>query len=160
MDKKKIHQQFIARLQEDVDGITDAAKKSFAMATDNEHKAESKYDTFSLEASYLARGQAQRVEELKASLERFEVLPLKEFEAGDPILLSALVHLAADDGDDRYLFFGPSSGGLEIETEGKTVMVVTKQSPLGQAILGKCEGESFEIKMGPFPESFKIVSVS
>ena len=50
------------QLKERLDRLTRAAKESQQAATDPDSKAESKYDTRNLEASYLAVGQAKQVE--------------------------------------------------------------------------------------------------
>ena len=160
MTKKKIHQLFVAKLSAELESITAAAKNSFDVATNAEHQAKSKYDTFSLESSYLARGQAKRVEELTASLERLQMLPLKDMDEKTPIQLSALVRIEASDGEKRVLFFGPSAGGEEVTVDGEEIIIVTSSSPLGQAVLGKKVGDSFDIKMGIDAQTFTITSVS
>lgn len=52
--------------------LKQAAQEAHAAATDAGSKAESKYDTRNLEASYLASGQAKQVEELADALRLFE----------------------------------------------------------------------------------------
>jgi len=160
MTKKDIHCLFIAQIRAELDSTTTAAKETIATATNEAHHAEGKYDTFSLESSYLARGQAKRVQELSDSLESLQQLTLKEFDKTTPILLSALVKLESTDGKDRRtLFFGPCAGGESITADSETIVIITSRAPLGKAILGKKVGETFEIKMGPIPQTFKIISV-
>jgi len=159
MTKKDIHRHFIDQLSREVDSITAAAKNSVSMATSEAHRAESKYDTFSLESSYLARGQAMRLEELTHALKRWQALPLKELNDTTPIQLSALVRLEADDGKRRTLFFGPAAGGEQLRAEGEEITIVTALSPLGQAILGKTTGTTFDFKIGTVKHAFKVVSV-
>ncbi len=160
MTKKEIHSLFTSQISTELEATTLAAKQTIATATNEAHHAEGKYDTFSLESSYLARGQAKRVQELTISLERLQQLPLKEFDKSTPILLSALIRLESTDGKDkRTLFFGPCAGGESITTKDETIVIITAGSPLGKAILGKSYGDTFEIKMGPLPQTFKITSV-
>ena len=159
MTKEEIHRCFVEQLAGELESITEAAKKNIATVSNEEHKAESKYDTFSLETSYLARGQAMRVEALRDALERLQVLPLKKLAADDPIQLSALVRMEANDGEKRTLFFGPSGAGEEIEADGETILIVTSAGPLGKAVLGKRAGESFRIRLGPLEQEFTIKSV-
>jgi len=157
--KDDIHRCFIDQLSREVESITTAAKNSASMATNEAHRAESKYDTFSLESSYLARGQAKRLEELAHALERLQALPLKAFTEATPIQLSAFVRLEASDGKKRALFFGPAAGGEQITVDGEEIIIVTARSPLGQAVLGKSVGETFDIKIGATTQTFKVVSV-
>ncbi|MBT3193105.1 MAG: transcription elongation factor GreAB [Verrucomicrobia bacterium] len=159
MTKDEIHQRFVDQLALELETITTAAQASFDTATDEEHHAEGKYDTFSLEASYLARGQAKRVEELRTAVERMQQLPLRAFTDGDPIVLGALVRMRAENGETRTVFLGPSAGGEELEIEGESIVIVTSRSPLGSSILGKTLGESFGIKLGPIAQTFTITSV-
>ena len=129
------------------------------MATNEAHRAESKYDTFSLESSYLARGQAVRIEELTRALERLQALPLKELNGSTPIQLSALVRLDAGDGIKRTLFFGPAAGGEKIVADGEEVVLLTARAPLGQALLGKTVGDTFDFKVGKATHTFTVVAV-
>jgi len=159
MTKREIHRRFVDQMTSELESIRAAAKNTAAMATDEEHKADSKYDTFSLESSYLAHGQAMRVQELTEALERMRVLPLHELKEGSPVVLGTLVRLEDDEGDKRTLFFGPAGGGEEVLVDGEDIILITKQSPLGQAVLGKTVGEQFDIKMGLDPQTFTVVSV-
>lgn len=159
MTKQQIHQCFIDQLTNELAALTAAARNTIATATNEAHQAESKYDTFSLESSYLARGQARRVEELTQALDRLQLLPLKELDDRSLIQLSALVRLEATDGERRTLFFGPDAGGEEVEIEGETITMVTAQSPLGRAVLGKTTGANFPIQLGDEAQTFTVVSV-
>lgn len=158
--KHDIHKRFIDQLAKELGAITASAKSSFAAATDDEHRAEHKYDTFKLEESFLARGQAKRVKELTDALESLQMLPLKELPEGSPVQFGALVRLKADSGTRTTLLFGSAAGGETIVVDGEAITVVTPQSPLGQAVLGKTAGESFEMKIGPALQTFEIVSVT
>jgi hypothetical protein len=53
MTKKDIHQRFVDQLARELESIAAAARKSFATATNEEHHAEGKYDTFKLESPTL-----------------------------------------------------------------------------------------------------------
>jgi len=160
MTKQDIHQQFIRQLENELDAITSAAKSSFSTATSEAHHAEGKYDTFSLETSYLARGQARRVEELRQALERLQQLPLRGLAGADPVQLSALVRLQGANGEKRVLFFGSAGGGERIQVNGEDIVIVTSQSPLGRAVLGKTAGEQFTISLAGSIQVFTIMSVA
>ncbi|MEI6167820.1 MAG: GreA/GreB family elongation factor [bacterium] len=159
MTKTDIHQRFIARLTTELESITAVARKTFATATSDEHRAEHKYDTFKLESSFLARGQAKRVEELADALESLQLLPMKEMDHTTPIQLSALVRLKASDGGSRVLFVCAAAGGETIVADGEEITIVTSRSPLGQAVLGKKTGDTFVMKIGSTKHTYKVVSV-
>lgn len=117
--------------------LTQAAQEAHAAATDAGSKAESKYDTRNLEASYLASGQAKQVDDLAESLRLFEAFDVAAIERGDRIVMGSLVEMSSG----SWFLLAPSAGGLEIECEGREVTVLTPASPLYQKLLGKRQGE-------------------
>jgi len=147
VNKQAILDQIIASLRAELDTCLNAAKASTAAATDPDSKAENKYDTRSLEASYLARGQAFRVAELQEALHAFESLSVRRFEAGDAIGLGALVQLTSDEGPSFY-FIGPAAGGTEVRHEDCEVLVITPGSPLGQKLMGRTSGQRIAMPVG------------
>jgi transcription elongation GreA/GreB family factor len=159
MTKREIHQRFVDQIAEELAVISDAAKKELATATNDEHQAKSKYETFSLESSYLARGQAKRVAELSDALERFQMLQLKDLDESSPIQLGALIRLEDADGGRRTLFFGPAAGGEKISVDGEEIIIVTSQSPIGRAVLGKTVGDTISIKLGRDVQTLTVKSV-
>ena len=159
MTKKVIHQRFIDHLTAELESITAVAKKTFATATSEEHRAEHKYDTFKLESSFLARGQAKRVEALASALDSLQMLPLKKLNSASPIQLGALVRLESGDGEMRVLYFGFAAGGETAVVGGVEITMITSRSPLGMAMLGKVVGDSFEINRGSAVQTFVVRSV-
>ena len=159
MTKKVIHQRFIDHLTAELESITAVAKKTFATATSEEHRAEHKYDTFKLESSFLARGQAKRVEELASALDSLQMLPLKKLNSASPIQLGALIRLESGDGEMRVLYFGSAAGGETAVVGGVEITMITSRSPLGMAMLGKVVGDSFEINRGSAVQTFVVRSV-
>ncbi len=157
--KPEIHQRFLDQLRQELDAITASAKSSFASATDEANRSEHKYDTFKLEESFLARGQARRVKDLAAALESLQMLPVNELPKGSPVQFGALIRLKAGSGTSSTLLFGSAAGGETLVVDGEEITVVTVQSPLGQALSGKKAGESFELKVGPALQTFEIFSV-
>lgn len=155
MNKPAVLAQFLAVLKVELAALTRAAQGAFAAATDPDSKAENKYDTRTLEASYIARGQAKRVAELQEAVQAFAALSGVELDEGSPALLGCLVILEGPDGRDHY-FIGPSEGGTEIVYEGREVIVITPSSPLGQKLVGKRAGDSVPIRPGVLA---KLVSV-
>ena len=67
--KKLLLEELIKRAKIELEQLEGAAKSHRDFATDQEFKAESKYDTRALEASYLASAEAKRVEELKLEIQ-------------------------------------------------------------------------------------------
>ena len=104
----------------------------------NETKSEGKYDTRSTEASYLARGQAWRVVELRrlvAWVEGFAPRRCAECTIG------ALVHVEPG----GWIFLAPV-GGHAVEVDGVRVRVISPASPLGEAMAELEEGDGFLVE--------------
>jgi transcription elongation GreA/GreB family factor len=140
MNKRAIIQKIIARLTDELEIYFRAANASRAEATHEQSKAESKYDTRSLEASYLARGQSKQAAEIETAIAEFEKLPAKKFSTGEPVGLGALVELETG-GENLFYFVGPRAGGTEILHDKREILVITPQSPLGEQLLGGKQGE-------------------
>jgi transcription elongation GreA/GreB family factor len=158
MNKRAIIKKIIARLTDELEIYFRAAKFSRAEATHESSKAESKYDTRGLEASYLARGQSKQAAELEAAIAEFEKLPVKKFGADEPIGVGALVELE-NGGENLFYFIGPRAGGTEILHEKKEILVITPQSPLGEQLLGKKQGERPQLTLGGVRQHSCIVAV-
>ena len=133
-------EQIQAVLQAELASLTQAAQGSYAAATDPDSRAENKYDTRTLEASYVARGQAKRVAELQEALQAFTVLAVAPA-VTSVIQLGSLVTLQAPWGEE-HIFLGPLAGGTEIEIDGQEVVVITPASTLGQKLIGRHMGDT------------------
>ncbi len=145
MQKSAVLDSILARLDTELQALMRGARASFAAATDPDSKAENKYDTRTLEASYVARGQAQRVEELQAALRGFRAL--SNTTATSAVQVGSLIGLKMAGGTDHY-FIGPAEGGLEIVIEGTELMVITPASPLGARLMGRATGDKVTLPSG------------
>ena len=159
MNKRRIIQKITAKLVEELEIYFRAAQFSRAEATHESNKAENKYDTRGLEASYLARGQSKQAAELEAAIAEFAKLGVKKFAAGDAIAVGALVEL--EHGGEKSLYFvGPRAGGTEVLHDRMEILVITPQSPLGEQLMGKKSGEQPQLNFGGAKQAAKIISVS
>ena len=158
MNKRAIIKKIIARLTEELQIYFRAAQFSRAEATHESSKAESKYDTRGLEASYLARGQSKQAAELEAAIAEFEKLAGRNFGADEPIDLGALVELEHG-GENLFYFIGPRAGGTEILHDKKEILVITPQSPLGEQLMGKKSGQEPQLTFGGSKQAAKVLKV-
>ncbi|WP_395750332.1 transcription elongation factor GreAB [Prosthecobacter sp.] len=147
MNKSAVLAQILSVLTAELAALTRAAQGAFAAATDPDSKAENKYDTRTLEASYVARGQAQRVAELQQAVQAFGALSGNELEPGAAVTLGALVGLSLP-GEVAHYFLGPFAGGTEVVHEGREVVVITPASALGQKLMGKRAGDVIPMQPG------------
>jgi len=141
--KSELLELIRAELRNRLERLAKAAMDAHAAATDPGSKAESKYDTRSLEESYLATGQARQVRELAETLRIFENLRAADFSDRDEIASGALVEV--ERGAERLFFLlVPSAGGLEIFSEGREITLLSPESPLYLALVGKRAGDTLD----------------
>ncbi len=141
--KSRLLEQIRAELRAQLERLSKAATEAHAAATDPGSKAEGKYDTRSLEASYLAAGQARQVDELAESVRIFETLALPNFEMEDAIDAGALVEVELN-GESTSFLLVPAAGGLVIVHEGQEITLLTPDSALYRKLLGMRIGESLD----------------
>ena len=96
---------------------------------------------------------------MEEAIAQFRGLTLHEFGAKDAIDLSAFVELHGEGGSTRY-FIGPRAGGTEIVHAGKTVLVITPQSPLGQQLMGAKSGDRLKIQIGGTRSDYRVAAVA
>lgn len=159
MNKQAVLKAIIAKLGEELQTYLNAANASRAEATHESSKAENKYDTRGLEASYLARGQSRQIAELEAAVIEFQKLGARTFADSEPIDVGALVEL--EQGKERTVYFiGPRAGGTEVEFDGHEILVITPQSPLGAQLFGKQQGEVLKLTLPGSQNKYKVLRVS
>ncbi len=158
MNKTELVRKIVERLHQDLAGLKSAALGTYAAATGEESKPENKYDTFALEASYLAGAQAKRVLDIEASLAVYKTLELRNFATQSRIESTALVEVDLD-GKITHVFIVPARGSLTIEHENLSIQVITPQSPLGEALLGLRIGDVAKIDKGTRELEYEIISV-
>jgi len=158
VNKRAIIKKITARLAGELELYHRAAQFARAEATHEQNKAEHKYDTRGLEASYLAHGQSKQAAELEAAIAEFEKLNARPFAAGEAIGIGALVELEHG-GEKSFYFLGPRAGGTEVIHDRKEILVITPQSPLGEQLAGKKAGENLQLKFGGEMRSARLLSV-
>lgn len=155
--KRALLEELLKKSREELVDLTRAALETKNFATDQEFKAESKYDTRALEASYLASAEAKRVEELKLEIQILEeVDPGVSSRLGE-ISIGALVNLSFGDREMFY-FLIPTAGGTLLKVHDHAVVVVSVFSPIGDAMLGLKKGDQFEVETPKETRTYEILS--
>ncbi len=128
--------------------MTSSAKVAHEAATHEESKAEDKYDTRGLEASYLAGAQAKRAAEIQSHLKELEFTKTISFSADDTIAITAVViaeqHLENKIEKTAY-FLARNEGGFSVQVDGQNFHIISVNSPLGREFVGRTVGEEFDI---------------
>lgn len=159
MNKARLQQLILAKLQADWQVAQSALQTAHEAATHEENIAENKYDTLGLEAGYLAAGQARRLREIEQALAVYRDLVLRPFDPALGIQLTALVTLALEDGSQRRLFLGPDAAGLKVQEGGLEILLISPRSPLGQSLLGRDVGDLVETLVGQQRQTFEVLEV-
>jgi transcription elongation GreA/GreB family factor len=157
--KTDLRDELARGLAADLETRQRAYRAAREAATHEEAKPENDKDTRALEQSYLARGEALRIEELTTALVEVKAMSLRAFREGEAVTLGALVTTETTEGDgaDTPLWLAPHGGGLRL-ADG-AVQVVTPRSPLGRAILGKKAGDECEVVIGGKTRALTIVLI-
>ena len=158
MNKKALVEKIIAQLRGEAELYAKAARAAHAEATHESSKAENKYDTRGLEASYLAQGQSKQAAETAQAVHEFASLFPRNFKEGDTIDVSAFVELKSRN-QSAFYFVGPRAGGTEVFEDGKEILVITPQSPLGSQLIGKKQGDKVKLAIAGTTSDFRIASV-
>jgi transcription elongation GreA/GreB family factor len=144
--KRALLDALVAQVEAEIATMRKAAYDAADAATHAEAKPENDKDTRALEASYLAAGQAERVRELESARKLLRGLELRDVGKTTPICASAVITLEEEDGARTVFFLSPYGGGVKLDLDGVKVHVVTPQSPLGKALLGRAHGDTIELR--------------
>ena len=142
LEKTQVIKALLAGLERELAAIESVAEMARDEATNPETKAEGKYDTRATEASYLARGQAQRIAELRRLRAWYRQTHSTPSSHQAQIGLGSLVQIRGDRVD--WIFLAPTGGG-KVEIAGQAIRVISLSSPLGSALVEQEAGDSVEV---------------
>ena len=75
------------------------------------------------------------------------------------IQLGALICLADAEDIQQWLFLGPGGASMKLMAQGQVIQVISTAAPLGQAMLGKCEGDELVIQLAATRQQFEVLWV-
>lgn len=156
MNKSELKEELLTILAADLETVERAHQATMEGATHEQAKPENDKDTRALEQSYLARGQAKRAEELReglAAVKRMDVDAAKPEGVVGPGMV-----VTAHEGNRKVRFFIALHGGGARLAKG-TVQVVTPQSPLGEALIGKKVGDEGEVAIGGSQRVLEVLAI-
>ena len=140
MDKAALVESLKALVKSQYARALTALAGATEAATGDDTKAEGKYDTRGLEASYLAAGQAEQADELAQAVAQLEAATFPDYDFDDPIGPGALIE-AERDGELVYYLLAPAGGGLTLESdEGELVTVLGSEAPLRARLMEQSSG--------------------
>jgi transcription elongation GreA/GreB family factor len=159
INKARLIDNLLFKLEQTLLIATRAADDARDLATHEQSKPETQYDTVGLEASYLAHGQSQRVEQLKNDALLWKNVGVKSFASTESISAGALVLLENESNEKSWYLIGPAGGGLQIFQNEIMVNVVTQAAPLGSILLGKYIDDEVRLNINGITQVFDIINI-
>jgi transcription elongation GreA/GreB family factor len=159
VDKQAVLEAVRAQLQEELDRFTRRALDAAEAATHEENKPEGDKDMRATEASYVARGQAERVHEIEQALALLASVQVRSFAEGDAIAATAVVEVSAGTTRAQTYFVLPVGGGVKVRVAGLDLLTIATSAPLGAALVGLSEGDEAEVRTPQGLRTYEIISV-
>jgi transcription elongation GreA/GreB family factor len=147
IDKAELIECLRGRLVERLERLTASHQSTQDGAVHPESRQENPKDTRAIEASYLARGLAERVETLREAIAQLAAMEPRAFGPDDFVQVGALVALLDEEDCELVYLLAPAGGGEAIPAGDVSILVVTPQSPLGASLLGALVDQEIEIDL-------------
>jgi len=164
LDKAALLDEVLSRLRAQLEEVTRAQKLTQAGVTHEDNRAEGDKDMRSTEASYVARGQALRVEQLREEVREVESVRIRRFGEESPLAWGALLTLNAGDGTVSHHLLLPAGAGLSltrlVNAEEFIISVVSTRSPLGQVLVGARVGEPVSLDRDDMSREWEVAAVA
>jgi transcription elongation GreA/GreB family factor len=159
IDKAQLLQLLVDRVSAELARVRGQAQREAEGATHEEARAEGDKDTRATEASYIARGYAERALRLEQALTQLSRLQLRDCAKAGAIQASALLELDHD-GNRSIYFLVPAAGGEHLTLDSQQVQTLTPTSPLGRALLGLGVGDEAEVESPQGARSYEITALA
>ena len=95
--------------------------------------------------------------ELDSLLMMYRFLPSRPYAGDEPIIPTSLVRLKTG-AATTYSFIVPRGGGFVTTVEGVPLQVLTPNSPLGEALLGRKSGDKVSVEIRGQNREYLIVA--
>lgn len=157
-NKSLLLEELKSRIKRELEQAKEAFDTTRKHATDEELKADGKYDTRSIEAGYLAGAQKKRVDELELELGLLDEVNIDH--KPDKVSVGSMVSLEHNN-QVRLYFISSTSGGSMIKVEGQVVLVISAFSPIGSEVIGLEVEDSFEVEVseGSPPREYVVKDI-
>lgn len=137
----------LAELRAKLENTTRASRDAASYATDEQSRAESKWDTQGIEASFLAAGQANLARELATQIEQLMAQRDTLLVPHTTVQVGALAHCELPHGPETF-FVVPTAGGHTLKVDGQEVTTITAATPVGTALHGQSAGVAYTLPNG------------
>lgn len=152
IDKAKLLGEAIGRIEETLRRLGAGYAVAKQATLDSPHVMKSKREVAGVEASYLANALAGNIQERELWLRTLRGFRMPE--APRRVALGCVVGIGQPEGPVQRLYFIlPVCGGMELPLgDGMAaVRVITPETPVAKALIGKCMGDEIEFREGRGP---------
>lgn len=156
--KRALLEALVDRLTHEFERAKAHALDAAEGATHEDNRAEGDKDMRATEASYIARGHAQRTAQLETAIARLSHLELTEFSEGATVQATALIGVRHGT-QLSYYFLLPVAGGERVTLDGFSVQSLNPSSPLGTALMGLSVGDEAEVESPQGVRLYEVVSL-
>ncbi len=139
MDNQKIREACIKEKEEKLRKLEESFEATKQYAADAPGSSQSHSDTSKFQHSNLALGTEMRIQEAKEELRMLQALPGSSKEKVFVGACFVLRDLNSGQADNYFLI--PKGGGDFLEVDGEEIMVISEESPIAEAVMGKRKGE-------------------
>jgi transcription elongation GreA/GreB family factor len=161
IDKTRLLHDLRERVNSDLAALFRRQQDTQQGATHEENRSEHAKDTRATEQSYLARGLALRVEEMRQTASALEKLDPASFERQDSIALSALVVLRdPEQAEIETWWLVPGPGGVELFQADLRIRTLTPAAPLGRALIGLHAGDEGSVVTPGGGRDFEVLEIA
>lgn len=148
IDKRALLDLLRDRLEAELRNLTTSQNAAQDGATHEETRQEDPKDTRAIEATYLARGLAERVESTRDAVALLSRLEVVAFGPDDAVGVTALVALENEGGGESIFFVVPAAAGETLTVNnGVAIRTLTPGSPLGRALIGREVDDEVELEL-------------
>jgi transcription elongation GreA/GreB family factor len=159
IDKTQLLALLVERLSTELARVRGQAQREAEGATHEEARAEGDKDMRATEASYIARGYAERAARLEQAIAQLSRLELRDCARAGSIQASALLELDHE-GNRSIYFLVPAGGGEHLTIDSQNIQTLTPTSPLGRALLGLGVGDEAEVESPQGARSYEITDLA
>jgi transcription elongation factor GreA len=161
IDKTLLLSDLRERIATHLEGLIRRQQDTQKGATHEETRAEHAKDTRATEQSYLARGLAERVDEMSQIAGNLAEIECTRFGVNDPIALMALIVLRDEqDTHTQTWWLVPGAGGIELSQGEERIHTLTPAAPLGRALIGLRVGDEGSLTTPGGERSFEILEIA
>lgn len=160
MTKYELLQHVVETLKKEIENAKQNLESTKKAAADAPGAMESHSDTTKSQMSRLAEEMQYLISEKSLALHTLQSVAYSGLPSstGDA-QIGSVVEVLTEHNEREFYLILPAGGGTEVSDNHKTVCVVTPRAPLAAALMGKRQGQTIKLRIGPQQRELTIVSV-